>query len=211
MYRGDDYVRPEAAAVLSDPPALLFDAPFGTGDFEIVLRLTILLVLGRIEEREMLADDLVRPVALDALRAVVPAGHIAVRIEHEDGVILHAVDEQAEHLLALAQALFVFAMPRHVAGDLREADERSGVVAQRGDDRVRPEARAFFSDAPSFVFDASFLGGFAQFPLRLLVFQILGAVEEREVLPDDLIGVVAHDAFRPGVPGANIPRWAEHE
>src|SRR2546430_1487707 len=98
MYRGDDYVRPEAAAVLSDPPALLFDAPFGTGDFEIVLRLTILLVLGRIEEREMLADDLVRPVAHDALRPGVPGANIPRWAEHEHRVIRDVADEKGQLL-----------------------------------------------------------------------------------------------------------------
>jgi hypothetical protein len=50
----------------------------------------------------MLADDLVARVALDLLRAAVPADHHAARVEHEDGIVDHAFDEQAEALLALA-------------------------------------------------------------------------------------------------------------
>jgi hypothetical protein len=51
------------------------------------------------------AGDLVGAVAGDGLGAAVPARHAAVRIEHDQRVVLHAVDEEPEALLALAQRL----------------------------------------------------------------------------------------------------------
>src|SRR5438105_3816934 len=48
---------------------------------------------GRIEAREMLADDFVGAVALHALGADVPGGDDAIGREHEDRVVVRAVDE----------------------------------------------------------------------------------------------------------------------
>src|SRR5581483_9414173 len=135
-----DDVRPEAGSVLADAPALLFEAPFLFRDLQVVLRLAGGTFLGRVKEGEVFADDLFRRVALDPLRAVVPRSDVARGIEHEDRVVLHAVDEQAEQLLAAAELFLLLAMAGHVARDLGEADERAALVAQRGDHGVRPEA-----------------------------------------------------------------------
>src|SRR5947209_9623815 len=48
----------------------------------------------------MLAEDLLGAIALDALGARVPARHMALPVEHEDGVVLRAFDQQSEALLA---------------------------------------------------------------------------------------------------------------
>ena len=39
-------------------------------------------------------------IALEALRPRIPACHDPVRVEHVDGVVGHALNEQAEALLA---------------------------------------------------------------------------------------------------------------
>ena len=55
-----------------------------------------------------------------------PSFQVATRpvgVEHEDRVVLHALDEQAEALFALAQRLFGGAPFGQVARDLREADQ----------------------------------------------------------------------------------------
>ncbi len=44
----------------------------------------------------MLAHDLVRAVALDAFRAGVPTDDMPLGIEHDDGIVLDAVHQQAE-------------------------------------------------------------------------------------------------------------------
>ncbi len=50
----------------------------------------------------MLADDLRGRIALDPLGAGVPGGNAAVRIEHEDGIVLDAVHQQPESFFAMA-------------------------------------------------------------------------------------------------------------
>jgi len=72
--RGDQHVGPEARAVSSQAPALLFIRPLDGGDGELALRLLRGEVLGRVEDREVLPDDLVVGVSVDALRALVPRG-----------------------------------------------------------------------------------------------------------------------------------------
>ncbi len=90
----DDHVGPEACAVLAHAPALVFEAALAGGGFQ--LHLALARVLRRIEVGEVLPDDLVGAVPLDALRAHVPGAHPTVRIEHENGIVLDALDQQAE-------------------------------------------------------------------------------------------------------------------
>lgn len=85
----------------------------------------------------MLADDLLGGVALDVLRAGVPAGDGAVGVEQVDRIVRHRGHQQAEHLLAAPQ--------RDLGGDvlhLREDVERlaPGVTdrGQRDAQRARP-------------------------------------------------------------------------
>ena len=65
---GDDHVGPELRAVLADPPALGLDAPVGDRGGELGRRDAGGDVVGRVEDREVPADDLRRPVTLDPLR-----------------------------------------------------------------------------------------------------------------------------------------------
>ena len=75
----------------------------------------------RVEAGEVLADDLVGAVALDAARPRRSRWRPALGVEHEDGVVLHALDQQAESLLALPQLLLGLLPLGQVAGDLDEA------------------------------------------------------------------------------------------
>src|SRR5204863_518661 len=81
---------------LAHAPALVLEAALGARDLELVFGPAARDRLGRVEAREMLADDLVGPVALDLLGAGVPAHHPAARVDHEDGVVVDAFDEEAE-------------------------------------------------------------------------------------------------------------------
>ena len=87
--------------------------------------------LRRVEDAEVLADDLVGRVALAALGAGVPARDAALGVEHEDRVVLDGLDQQPEPLLALAQHLLGLAALGDVPGDLGEAEELAVVVADR--------------------------------------------------------------------------------
>ncbi len=100
--RGDDDVGPEPGAVAPHPPALGLPAPLAPWPSArpCVGHAGPPVLLG-VEGRDGPADDLVGPVALEPLGADVPAGHPAVGVEQEDGVVGDAGDEQAEPLLAL--------------------------------------------------------------------------------------------------------------
>ena len=102
-HRGNDDARPEARAVFAQPPALLLEAALARRHLQLPLRLAALDLLRRVEAREMLADDLGGGVALDALRAGVPARDAALGIEHEDGVVDDALHHQPEAPLAVGE------------------------------------------------------------------------------------------------------------
>ena len=63
----------------------------------------------------MLPDDLVRRVALESLRTSIPARHSAGWIQHVDGVIDDAFDQQPETLLALCERFLVQRLTKGVA------------------------------------------------------------------------------------------------
>src|SRR5205823_1674751 len=88
---GDRIARVEAAAVLADAPAFVaVRAALGRLG-QVPGRLARGDVLRRVERRAGLADDLRLVVPLDALRAGVPRRDVALRVEAEHRVILHAV------------------------------------------------------------------------------------------------------------------------
>src|SRR5262249_34328957 len=97
--RGDHHAGPEARAVLADAPAFVLDAALLAGAAQLFARPAGGDLVGWVEALERLADDLRCRVALDALRAGIPARHAAVGVEQEDGVVADAVDEQAEAFL----------------------------------------------------------------------------------------------------------------
>ena len=89
----DDDVGPKLRAVLANPPALVLEPSLGSGHLQFVGGPAPVERLLRVERREVLADDLVGLVLLDPLGPGVPGGDVAVRVEHEDGVVLHALDQ----------------------------------------------------------------------------------------------------------------------
>ena len=85
--RRDGDARPKARAVLAQPPAFFRVVPLALGHLELPVGFPAAGLFGRVEEREVAADDLVRGVALDPLGAFVPGHDPARRIEHEDRVV----------------------------------------------------------------------------------------------------------------------------
>src|SRR5437899_1477128 len=85
--RIQDDVRPEPRAVLAQPPAFLLETAFAGGDLQLQPRFPGAQFLLRIEPLEAVPDDLACRVPFEALRAWVPAGHGAVGLEQEDGVL----------------------------------------------------------------------------------------------------------------------------
>ena len=106
--RLDDDARPEHAFVASHPPAFGDVLALVGGDLQGARRLATLLFLLGVEAAEVLTDDLARRVVMDPLRTRVPVGDVAFGIEHEDRVVGHALNEQAEPPFAFRQRLLRF-------------------------------------------------------------------------------------------------------
>ena len=208
--RGDDHARPEALAALAQAPALRFGAAGAPRRRELFPwhRRAILL---RVEAREMLAQDLAARVPGDALGAGVPAGDAAVHVQHVDRVVGHALHQQPEALLALAQRFLVRPPPGEVAGDLGKAQELTVGVAQRGDHDIRPEPRAVLAQAPSLVLEAALHARDAELVRRPAPRHVLGRIERAEVLAVDLLAAVALQPLRAEVPRHDAPLAVEHE
>src|SRR3546814_3333622 len=90
----------------------------------------------------MPTGDITAAIAGALLRTKVPADDIAIRIEHEDRVVLDAIDKQAEALLAQTQQFLLLASLAEITRDFGEAAKFAAVVDQPRDDDVRPECRS---------------------------------------------------------------------
>src|ERR1019366_8866230 len=99
-----------------------------------------------------------------------------------------------------------------IAGDLREAEKLAvpGISDGRDDD-VRPEARAVLAYAPAFIFESPDPSRNLQLAFAHARAHVLVAVEPREVLADDFVGLVSLDPLGAEVPGRDDPFRVEHE
>src|SRR5262245_3120414 len=88
--RGDEALRPESAPVLADPPALFDRLAVGRRPLERSRGRALTGLLGGIEARDVLADDLVRGVSLEPFGTRVPALDAPRTVEHVEGVVAHA-------------------------------------------------------------------------------------------------------------------------
>src|SRR5205807_360123 len=77
---GDEDVGPVRPSALADAPALLHVAPLGSRPPQLLGGPAPVDGVGGVEEREVPADDLLGPVAGDALGAGVPGRDAAVRV-----------------------------------------------------------------------------------------------------------------------------------
>src|SRR5262249_40251480 len=100
VQRRDDDVGPEPGPVLADPPALVLEPARGRRHAQLVGGPAGRHGLGGVEAGEVLADDLLGPVALDALRPGVPRADVPLRVEEEDGVIPDLGNQLRELVLA---------------------------------------------------------------------------------------------------------------
>ena len=131
--------------------------------------------------------------------AVVPPDEPLVHVERVEEVLL-VVEQALDERAFVSKLLFVLSALGHVACDLREPLERPRLVSDGGDGDVRPEQRAVAADAPVLVLDRTVPGCVREVPLGDPVGAVRLGVERGEVLPDDLVGVVALDAFDTRIP-----------
>src|SRR5688572_12016112 len=100
---------------------------------------------------------------------------------------------------------------RQVAGDLRERDQFSILIAQRRNDDVRPEPRAVLAHSPAFILEAAFPSGDLELMRGPAALDSLTRVEHREVTADDVVRRVALDLACAGVPRQNATFRIEEE
>src|SRR4029078_11943939 len=95
----DDHARPESRPFLARAPASALEPALRPRDVEHFGGKAGLTVLVGVESGEVLAQYLVGLEALAPLGASVPAGYMAVWIEHVDRVVDDRLHEQLEWLL----------------------------------------------------------------------------------------------------------------
>src|SRR6185312_12918740 len=102
----------------------------------------------------MAADNLVGAVASDALGAITPTAHMPFGVEHVDGVIAHALEQEAVVLLGFAQRAFRLLALGHVEADAEHA--RGGAVfiahdladaLEMADAAIGPDDALFMAEA----------------------------------------------------------------
>ena len=210
-YGRNDDVGPERRAVLAHAPALFLGAALQQRVVQLLGRQPRSHVLAAKEHAVVLAYDLLRGIALDELRAAVPALDLAQRVQHVDCIVAHALDQQPEALLALAQRLLLQAPLGQVARDLAETGQAAVGIAQRGDHHVRPENVAVLAHAPAFLFVGAVLRRKPQFMVGPHFLLCGLGVEDREMPAYDLVGAIPLEPDCTRVPGQHDSRRVEHE
>src|SRR5690606_29723348 len=94
--RGDHHAGPETAAVAAQAPAFVAHATLAQRDLELLFGPAAVTHFLRIEQREVLADDLPGLVPLDLLGAGVPARDPAPGVAQEARGVAHGLHQPAE-------------------------------------------------------------------------------------------------------------------
>jgi hypothetical protein len=207
----DHDVGPEARAIFPDSPAFLLEAPFPAHRVEDQLRLALGAILRGVEHREVSADDLGSLIALRLVRSGVPRRHVPRRVEHEDRIVGDGIDQVMKALLGAPQGLFRRSPLAQITRDLAEPSQRAIVVVDRGEHPVGPEERAVLAHPPALFLDVAVVTLGGEHLRGLAGSDVVGRVELGEVLADDLVRLVALDAFRSGVPGEHVTLRVEQE
>ena len=90
----DDDSGPKTAPVFANAPGFRHEATGFGGDLQCLLRNSLGAVLLGVEAREVLADDFAFAITLDALRARIPTYDMPGGIQHVDGVVHDAANQQ---------------------------------------------------------------------------------------------------------------------
>src|SRR5579872_918547 len=158
----------------------------------------------------MFADDFLFGITFDPARTGVPVGDMAVRVQHVDGVIGDAADQQAEAALCFQRREMGRALLGHVAGHFGEA-KQSAIPADRVDQHLRPEQGAILADTPALGGEAAGFRRCLQGTVWDAGGAVLFGVEAGEVLPDDFVGRIALDVLGARIPAHDVAGGVEHE
>ena len=105
-----------------------------------------LAVLQRVKAREMLPNNLGCRIALDPLRTRIPGNHAAVRIQHQQRVILDGVYNKSEMLAAGGGDGLSLAAQGDVQGYSQEAINGSGRVSRSRNHQQNSKVAAILVD-----------------------------------------------------------------
>ena len=121
-------------AIFPHPHALFFVPAAGSGDGEHLLRAAALDVFRGKETGKVAPDNLFRAVALDALRPGIPAHNLALRVQHENGVVLDSVEQHPVLFFAVPQRLFCLPASRVAALQAPARGSGNQQAQQRSED-----------------------------------------------------------------------------
>jgi hypothetical protein len=209
-YGLDQSVGEEPGAVLAQAPAFVLEAAFRGGGLQRSARKAARAIFGRVEEREMLAQDFFLLVSCDASSARIPVRHLPICVEHVDRVVGHALHQQTKLLLTALQGIGCRLPLTDVSSDLGEPHKTAVFGADGIDDNTGPEARAVLANSPPLGFKLSsrrcgFQCHFGQ--SRSLIFR---GIEARKVLPTYLSFRISFEALRPRIPAHDTPVNIKH-
>ena len=175
----------------------------GAHTLEVVAR-------ARVELRAVLARDAIPECADLAERLL----QIVRRDRREDLELAIAPFEPrrvgAELVRRHARGVFARLARREVARDLGEASELAGVVPQRRDDDLGPEARPVLADSPRFLLGAPVGGGARELGGGLAGRHVFREEEDRHVAAEDLVGRVSLQPLGSLVPADHLAVGIEH-
>src|SRR6185312_12270409 len=115
------------------------------------------------------------------------------------------------HLQQLASLFFGLFSFGQISGDFGDTDQVSIVIAERRDDDVCPEPGAVLTQAPTFFFPASFISGDTELIIRLPASDLVWWIEDRKVLPNDLLMGIALYSRGTFVPAQDVAVRVEEE
>src|ERR1700751_3179249 len=144
----DDDRGPEFRSVLTDAPTLGFEPSLFCSFSQRMLGDSQLKVARCVELAEMLSDDFIRRVTLDALSSRIPCRDVSLRSELKDRVIDNRFDQLAVASFASEQIFVCLLSFGDVASDFGKANQLAVFVTDGVEDHKRPKATPVLAHAP---------------------------------------------------------------
>ena len=189
----DHHAGPETGAVLADPPPFLGVRAVTQSGLEIALGVSVGPLVRRVEDPVGLADDLARCVSLDALCPGVPAGDVALDIEHVDRVLTDRRHQEPEVLLGDAQADLGGAQLADVLDLGEDVEHLTPHVADRGQGEAGEPGGAFARRWRHRMLDGGQVLAGRGHPLECPVQLVAGPVHQPAVVdPDQVVRRAGH-------------------
>src|SRR5258708_21151372 len=145
VHGSDHDVGPESGTVLADSLCLFLEAPLGEGFLQFAGGLIGCAILGNVKTRKMLAYNFLISIALDASRTRIPTNHVALGVEHIDGIVLDPIVQQPKPFLTFVQPFFSQLAFRDIRTDPDVLPRFSIPSGEWDDGRIDPVNRTILS------------------------------------------------------------------